>query len=326
MALFTTNAVPFFDPSYQQVVETSTDRVYEIRTGLSQTGDATNETFIGSAERDQFYAGDGDDVLNGGLSSDSLFGEGGNDTLIGGAGGDILNGGIGNDTMIGGLGGDVYFVDSITDVVTEALNEGADTINSTFAIDLTLASLANIEHATLLGTTNINATGNLGENVLIGNTGNNVLTGNDGNDRLIGGGGNDSLIGGNGADILEWNLADKGTLGTPATDTVTGFNIGNDILDLRDLLQGERSTVDGLATSNANRVGNLLDFLDIAVVGPDTVIRVSSTGGFTGGTYNAAQEDQRIVIAGLNLFTTTGTANEIDLINNLLVNGRLLVD
>lgn len=220
-----------------------------------------------------FYAGDGDDVLDGGLSSDSLFGEGGNDTLIGGAGGDILNGGTGNHTMIGGLGGDVYFVDSITDVVTEALNEDADTINSTFAIDLSLASLANIEHATLLGATNINATGNLGNNVLIGNTG------NDGNERLIGGGGNDSLIGGSGADILEWNLADKGTLGTPATDTVTGFNIGNDTLDLRDLLQGERSTVDALATTNANRVGTLINYLDIAVVGVDTVICVSSAGG-----------------------------------------------
>ena len=68
--------------------------------------------------------------------------------------------------------------------------------------------------------------------------------------------------------------------------------------------------------------------MDIQFIGADTVIRVSSAGDFTGGTYNAAQEDQRIVVTNVNLFTTfaTTTGNELDLINNLLTNGRLLVD
>ena len=326
LALFAPNAVPFFDPNYQQVVETAVDRVYEIRTGLSQTGDASNETFTGTAERDVFYAGAGDDILNGGASSDSLFGEAGNDTLNGGAGSDVLDGGTGNDTMVGGLGDDMYFIDSLGDIITEAAGEGSDLLvtnidNTTLGVGI----YTNIEHITLQGGALI-AFGGAANNVMTGSSANNNLYGQGGDDRIIGAGGNDLLNGGAGNDIFEWRLADKGPLGTPAIDTIEFFGDGTDTLDLRDLLQGERSTVDGLAANNAARVGTLLNYLDIQFIGADTVIRVSSAGGFTGGTYNAAQEDQRIVVTNVNLFTVTGTANETDLINNLLVNNRLLVD
>jgi Ca2+-binding RTX toxin-like protein len=57
----------------------------------------------------------------------SVTGSALNDTLLGGTGADALNGGPGIDTLTGGAGNDVYTVDNVGDVVTEALNAGADT-------------------------------------------------------------------------------------------------------------------------------------------------------------------------------------------------------
>ena len=49
-------------------------------------------------------------------------------TITGGIGNDTLDGGTGNDTLVGGAGDDSYFVDSFSDVVTEAANQGTDTV------------------------------------------------------------------------------------------------------------------------------------------------------------------------------------------------------
>ena len=58
--------------------------------------------------------------------------------------------------MIGGLGNDTYVVDNVGDVVTEALNEGTDTVQSSVSFALG----ANVENLTLTGSANINGTGN----------------------------------------------------------------------------------------------------------------------------------------------------------------------
>jgi len=118
--------------------------------------------------------------------------------LLGGAGDDRLDGGLGFDTMTGGTGDDTYVVDAIGDILTEALNEGIDTVES--VITYTLG--ANVEHLTLTGNVAINGTGNTVNNVLTGNVAANVLTGADGNDTLRGGAGNDTLNGGNGNDAF----------------------------------------------------------------------------------------------------------------------------
>ncbi|MFG6457419.1 calcium-binding protein [Roseateles sp. BYS96W] len=126
-----------------------------------------------------------------------LTGNSAANSLSGGDGDDTLDGGAGTDTLIGGLGNDTFYVDSTSDVVTEANSAGTDTIMTS----VTLASLAaNVENLTLIGTGNINASGSTGDNVLTGNAGNNTLTGNAGNDTLDGKAGNDTLNGGAGAD------------------------------------------------------------------------------------------------------------------------------
>ncbi|SHN29960.1 Ca2+-binding protein, RTX toxin-related [Rhizobacter sp. OV335] len=143
------------------------------------------------------------DTLAGGTGNDSLNGAGGNDTLIGNAGNDTLNGGTGNDSMTGGTGDDTYVIDSTTDVIVEALNEGIDTVQSTLTT-YTLGS--NVENLLLGGTTGLSGIGNDLANLLTGNSGNNALTGGLGNDTLDGGTGNDTLTGGAGDDVYVVNV------------------------------------------------------------------------------------------------------------------------
>ncbi len=137
----------------------------------------------------EFIANPGS-LITGDEQDNDLLGTSGDDTLQGLAGNDTLNGGDDIDTLIGGLGNDVYRVDTTTDTITENLNEGTDTVES--SVTYTLGS--NLENLVLTGTTNINGTGNDLSNVITGNSGNNILNGGKGNDTLIGGDGNDVYI------------------------------------------------------------------------------------------------------------------------------------
>ena len=170
--------------------------------------------------------------------------------------------------------------------------------------------------------------GNDGQADLIeGYAGNDVLSGRDGDDILVGGAGNDTLTGGAGADTFKWSLADRGTAGAPATDTITDGNAFNttsgERLDLRDLLVGESHT--------GNLAGNLANYLLFEKSGSDTVIHISSTGQFSAdagfgaiSAGNLGKEDQRITLTGVDL--TSGATTDQQVIQNLLTNGKLIVD
>jgi surface adhesion protein len=168
---------------------------------------------------------------------------------------------------------------------------------------------------------NDSLTGGSGDDVLRGGLGNDTLLGGDGNDVLAGGSGNDILNGGNGSDVFVWSLSDKGAAGTPAVDTIQTFDnsaagAGGDVLDLRDLLQGESHT--GVAT------GNLLNYLHFETNGGNTTVQISSGGGFVSG-YNAAYVDQSIILQGQDL-TGGGTQSDQAIIQALLTNNKLIVD
>lgn len=146
-----------------------------------------------------------DNTIIGNRGENTLSGEAGDDTLEGGAGNDTLIGGVGIDAMFGGTGDDTYIVDNTLDTVTESINEGIDTIQTSITYSLldtdgAGANGANVENLTLTGFSVINGTGNTLNNTLIGNSANNTLDGGAGNDILDGASGNDSLNGGIGDD------------------------------------------------------------------------------------------------------------------------------
>ncbi len=179
--------------------------------------------------------------------------------------------------------------------------------------------------------------GTAADEVQMGRAGADILQGGDGNDRLYGGNGADTLDGGNGADalyggagsdrltgglggdIFAWSLADRGLMGAPAVDTITDFNVAlGEVLHLRDLLVGSSPTPSSLS-----------NYLDINFSGGDTVIRVSSTGGFAGGVYAAAAGDQEIVLKGIDLGMQLGLgagASEAALLNEMVSKGKLLTE
>ena len=253
------NDVYYVDSLTDKVIEGLSAGIDTVMASISYTLGTTLEklTLIGSTAID----GKGNslsNVLTGNDGNNLLSGSTGNDTLVGGGGNDTLDGGTGNDVMSGGLGDDTYVVGIVTDLVSEAANEGIDTIQS--AITRVLA--VNFENLTLTGTSALIGTGNAVDNVMTGNAGANKLLGLDGNDRLIGGLGNDSLTGGNGADHFVFNSVKSGI------DVIADFNELNgggeegDMLEFVGLLRGTFSYVGaggftgGADNSEARVVGN----------------------------------------------------------------------
>ncbi len=150
-----------------------------------------------------------------------------------------------------------------------------------------------------------------------------VLEGGSGSDVLSGGANNDRLAGGIGSDVFRWELADRGTGHQPAVDRIDDFDIApananGDVLDLRDMLQGEA-------------MGNLSNYLDFDTTSQpgSTIIRISSSGGFSGGSYNAGAEDQRIELSGVDLRASLGlggTSTDAMIIDELTRRGKLVTD
>ena len=197
----------------------------------------------------QNTGGAGIDTL---ISIENLTGSAYNDTLTGNSANNTLNGGGGIDILIGSLGNDTYIVDTTTDILTENLNEGTDTVRS--SVTYTLGH--NLENLTLTGTAAISGTGNSLNNVLHGNAANNTLDG---------GAGNDILFGAGGADTFVFNAGF-------GSDRVDDFTPGQDQLQLSTALGV--SNFAGL-DSNSNGV---LDDADaaVSVAGDDTIIALGS--------------------------------------------------
>jgi Ca2+-binding RTX toxin-like protein len=160
--------------------------------------------------------------------------------------------------------------------------------------------------------------GGTGNDTLYGGTGNDTLYGGDGNDVLIGGKGNDTLVGGAGSDTFKWELNDQGTVGAPAVDTIKDFSNatianGGDVLDLKDLLVGEK---DG-------NLSQYLNFKQDPANSNNTLVEINTQGKL--GSQGA---DQKIVLENVDLtHDANGQAmSNQAIINDLLQKGKLNVD
>ena len=194
--------------------------------------------------------GTGNDLgntLTGNSAANILSGGSGSDTLIGNAGNDHLDGGTEADQLKGGAGDDAYIVDSAGDVVTEKLNEGTDTVQS--SITYTLA--ANVENLILTGAVAINATGNTLNNVLTGNSANNTLKGGTGADTLLGGAGDDIYIVDNVGDVVtEYFNEGLDTVQSSVTHTLAA-DVENLSLTGSAVINGTGNALDNALTGNS---------------------------------------------------------------------------
>nr|MCH1931040.1 type I secretion C-terminal target domain-containing protein [Shewanella shenzhenensis] len=167
---------------------------------------------------------------------------------------------------------------------------GDDNINGLGGSDILIGG-AGIDHLD----------GGSGDDVLHGGSGNDILLGGTGNDTLIGGLGNDMLTGGAGHDTFSWRYADENN----NIDHITDFNVNEDKLDLRDLLQGEDSNPESLI--------NYLHFsLDSA--GTSTVIDIDADQD---GVF-----EQHIILDGVNLIQQYVTDGSMEP-NEAVINGLL---
>ena len=195
---------------------------------INGTGNAFGNTIIGNG------------------ANNLLSGLGANDSLEGGSGADTLDGGTGSDTMKGGTGNDRYIVDVATDLVTELVNEGTDTVVAAVTYTLT-TNVENLDQFAAVG--NVNGTGNASNNTMTGNNANNTLLGLAGADSFFASGGDDTIQGGDGTDTLRGGTGD---------DTLYAFD---------------------LATSDDGDVDTFV--FDTAVTGADvdTIMRASFVAG-----------------------------------------------
>jgi Ca2+-binding RTX toxin-like protein len=280
---------------------------------------------------------------------ENVMGDAGNDTLIGLAGqANLLTGGAGNDT---------FTVHDLTDTIHEANNGGTDTVLFSSAVNgqtYTLTDLdngggdgtADVENLTLLGSANLNGTGNAVANVITGNSGNNTLLGLDGDDTLIGGLGNDTLNGGNQIDTASYAGATTGVIvslavvgaqdldgggvlteqdtllnienltGSAQGDTLTG-NISANVLSgsggndtLNATVDNVRDTLDGGANTDTANYAAYAAALTVNLGGAAPIV-------VTGSGSNAANSDVLVAIenfvggSGVNTLTGDGNANAL---------------
>ncbi|WP_246033225.1 Ig-like domain-containing protein [Shewanella canadensis] len=236
----------------------------------------------------------GDDNSDGGQGNDIIFGDLVKFEDVDGQGFVALQKYIADET--GQTTGDInledihaYIRDHISEFDISNNNDGDDTLN-----------------------------GGQGKDILFGQGGDDTLDGGSGADHLIGGIGNDTLIGGLGDDTLTGDAPTGPTgadtfvwsAGSNGTDHITDFNLGEDKLDLSDLLHVE----------NGHQLSEYLHFtVDNTTSTPSTSIDIDAN---LDGNY-----EQHIVLDGVDLSDAFGDS-EGAIIQGLLGNsgdGALII-
>lgn len=189
---------------------------------------------IGAASADQFWSGDGDDLLRTGAGDDMVMSADGADTITAGAGNDTVYAGAGDDSLRGGEGADSLLGHTGADQIW--CGSGNDTVDAGADDDL-VYGLAGSDSITggdgadqLMGGADADwIDGGAGADSLLGGTDADTILGGAGADTIIGATGADSLSGGDDADEINGGADLDTLLGEAGNDTLYG-GAGDDIL------------------------------------------------------------------------------------------------
>lgn len=142
-----------------------------------------------------------------------------------GEGADVITGGLRTAELVGGAGNDTYQLRSAGDQVIEIASGGYDTVSVAFSYTLT----ANVEALRMTGSGQA-GTGNALDNRIVGSASDDRISGLGGDDSAQGGAGNDTIDGGTGNDTLRGEAGADTLRGGDGDDVLAG-NEGNDSLD-----------------------------------------------------------------------------------------------
>jgi Ca2+-binding RTX toxin-like protein len=173
------------------------DRYSDFGLGFDTTltnGTNSADTMSGTWLHDELVGKNGADILIGSMGEDKLYGGGGSD---------MLYGGMHADTLEGGALGDFLYGRSFDDSLLG--QDGADVLF-----------------------------GGYGRDTISGGSGNDTMYGDADDDEITGGTGKDTIDGGDGSDTLTGNSrSDTFVFAVDgATDTITDFQDGSDLIDL----------------------------------------------------------------------------------------------
>ena len=124
--------------------------------------------------------------------------------------------------------------------------------------------------------------------------GNNTVVGGSGDDTLYGGAGDDTLSGGAGTDTFVYLYKNAGN------DTITDFNLADDIIDVSHLLVGFHRD-------------NLDDYISAAQIGSDVVLTINHDGG--------SGDKVKITLKTKSM----GALSSSDYVNKLVNDGNLIL-
>lgn len=250
------------------------------------TDTSADDTINALGGQDSITISDGNDVVNAGDGNDLVndFGSG-NDIMNGEAGNDWFYVGKGNDTVNGGAGTDgvgYLYSEQIVALDLEsgfAISEGIDTLISIedaaggLGDDTLLgSSVANYLYGAdgndhidgragndylWGGTYHDTIIGGSGADSLLGDYGNDTLDGGTDNDWLWGGWGDDVMTGGAGVDVFNFGPGD-----IFAYDTITDFQHGIDVIDLRAIDARPDLPGDQAFTFDSTPDGSVEEFFD----------------------------------------------------------------